>query len=65
MARRNSVFMVYRLILPLIVFGVGLVALLFLIVLNSGGHDPGRDHRGGCSFDWWLVVDLELCRLDQ
>ncbi len=37
MARRNSVFMVYRLILPLIVFGIGIVVLLFLIVLNLAG----------------------------
>ncbi len=37
MARRNSVFMVYRLILPLIVFGIGIVVLLFLIVLNPAG----------------------------
>lgn len=37
MARRNSVFLVYRLILPLFVFGIGISVLLFLIAMNPAG----------------------------
>jgi hypothetical protein len=37
MARRNSVFLVYRLILPLIVFIIGITILLLLIILNPAG----------------------------
>lgn len=37
MSRRSSVFLIYRLVIPVILFGFGMAILLALIVLNSAG----------------------------
>ena len=65
MARRNSVFLVYRMILPVFIFAIRHHDFIVPDRAEPGRGNPGGDWGWCGCFGGGIMVDLELCRLDQ